>query len=122
MNLIDNALKYGDAATVRILPSPGDQSVALEVEDDGPGIPDSEKDQVFEPFYRSDAGRTSNGTDSFGLGLSIAQAIVRAHGGKLELSDAQPHGLIARIRLPRHQSSAQVTEVPTSRSLAATGR
>jgi signal transduction histidine kinase len=121
-NLIDNALKYGDLANVKVLALDGDQSVAIEVRDNGPGIPDSEKDQVFEPFYRSDAARTSDGTDSFGLGLSIAQAIVRAHGGKLELSDAKPHGLIARIRLPRHRSSSQVTEVLTSHSLAATGR
>jgi signal transduction histidine kinase len=96
--------------------------VAIEVRDNGPGVPDAEKEQVFEPFYRSDAARTSDGMDSFGLGLSIAQAIVRAHGGKLELADAKPHGLIARIRLPRHAPSLQVTEVPTSHSLAATGR
>jgi signal transduction histidine kinase len=121
-NLIDNALKYGDLVTVRILSSSDGQSVAVEIQDDGPGIPDSEKDRVFEPFYRSDAARTADGTDSFGLGLSISQAIVRAHGGKLELSDAKPHGLIARIRLPRHQSSSQVTEVLTSHSPAAIGR
>jgi signal transduction histidine kinase len=102
-NVIDNALKYGDAVTVGILSSSDDQSVAVEVQDDGPGIPDSEKDHVFEPFYRSDAARTAD---------------VRAHGGKLELSDAKPHGLIARIHLPAHQA----TKVATSHSPAATGR
>ena len=108
-NLIDNALKYGHLVSLRILSSANDQFATIEVEDDGPGIPDSEKRYVFEPFYRNDAARTFNETDSFGLGLSIAQTIVRAHGGELELSDAQPHGLVARIRLPRQRGRSQVT-------------
>jgi signal transduction histidine kinase len=121
-NLIDNALKYGHLVSVRILSSANDQFATIEVEDDGPGISDSEKRYVFEPFYRSDAARTFNETDSFGLGLSIAQTIVRAHGGELELSDAKPHGLIARIRLPRQCGRSQVTKVLTSHSLAAIGQ
>jgi signal transduction histidine kinase len=59
-NLIDNALKYGQSVSVRILPSADNQFVTVEVQDDGPGIPESEKNQVFEPFYRADAARTSN--------------------------------------------------------------
>jgi signal transduction histidine kinase len=118
-NLIDNALKYGHLVSIRILSSANDQFATIEVEDDGPGISDSEKRYVFEPFYRSDAARTFNETDSFGLGLSIAQTIVRAHGGELELSDAQPHGLVARIRLPRQYERSQVTKILTSHSLAA---
>jgi signal transduction histidine kinase len=121
-NLVDNALKYGRLVWVRILSSANDQFVTIEVEDDGPGISDAEKRYVFEPFYRIDAARTFSKTDSFGLGLSIAQAIVRAHRGELQLSDAQPHGLIARIRLPRQCRRSQVTKVLTSHSLATTGR
>jgi signal transduction histidine kinase len=121
-NLIDNALKYGHLVSLRILSSANDQFATIEVEDDGPGISDSEKRYVFEPFYRNDAARTFNETDSFGLGLSIAQTIVRAHGGELELSDAQPHGLVARIRLPRQRGRSQVTAVLTSHSPAAIGR
>jgi signal transduction histidine kinase len=121
-NLIDNALKYGQSVSVRILAAADNQFVSVEVEDDGPGIPDPEKSQVFEPFYRADAARTSDGTDSFGLGLSISQAIVRAHGGELELSNVEPHGLIARVRLPRHGLSPQATDNPTLHSPAAIGR
>jgi signal transduction histidine kinase len=121
-NLVDNALKYGGLVRVRILSSANDQFVTIEVEDDGPGISDAEKRYVFEPFYRSDAARTFSKSDSFGLGLSIAQAIVRAHRGELQLSDAQPHGLIARIRLPRQCRRSQATKVLTSHSLAAIGQ
>lgn len=97
-NLIDNSLKFGGSVEVRVR-SAGAEAL-IEVEDDGPGIPAVEKDRVLEPFYRGDAARSLNDGDSFGLGLSIARSIAVQNGGRLELVDAKPHGLIARIAVP----------------------
>lgn len=97
-NLIDNALKFGTKAELRVqtLPTGG---VAIDVQDDGPGIADAEKPRVLEPFYRGDAARSLNEKDSFGLGLSITRAIIEAQGGSLSLLDAKPSGLVARLTL-----------------------
>lgn len=97
-NLIDNALKFGGSVEVRV--SDTGTEALIEVEDHGPGIPAAEKERVLEPFYRGDAARNLNDGDSFGLGLSIARSIASQNGGRLELADAKPHGLIARILLP----------------------
>ena len=97
-NLIDNALKFGGSVAVRVTRAGAE--ALIEVEDDGPGIPAAEKERVLEPFYRGDAARSLNDGDSFGLGLSIARSIAAQNGGRLELADATPHGLIARIVLP----------------------
>lgn len=81
-NLVDNALRYArTGVTVRASAS-GDGWALLEVTDDGPGIPEADRDRVFERFVRLDAdrGRASGGT---GLGLAIAREIARAHGGDL---------------------------------------
>jgi len=72
----------------------------VEVEDRGPGIPDAEKNKVFEPFYRTSTGQTLN-NQGMGLGLSIARSIVIGHGGTIELLDAIPRGLLVRIGLPQ---------------------
>jgi signal transduction histidine kinase len=98
-NLIENAVKFGPPAVVRLTTTP-DHLVEIEIEDHGPGIPDAEKEKVFEPFYRSDSARRSDELGGFGLGLSIARAIVRAHGGSLTLADAAPSGLVARFSFP----------------------
>jgi signal transduction histidine kinase len=60
---------------------------------------------MIEPFVRGDDARNMDDTTGFGLGLSIARAIVLAHGGELSLHDRQPHGLIVRIELPVRQSN-----------------
>ena len=98
-NLIDNAVRHGGKATVRA--SQSASTVTIAIEDDGPGIPDSIKDAVFEPFVRGDSARGMTEKVGFGLGLSIARAIIEAHGGSLTLLDHQPHGLIAMVTLPR---------------------
>jgi signal transduction histidine kinase len=101
-NLVENAVRFGAEVTVRLGVSP--DSVTIEIEDDGPGISDARKDAMLEPFVRGDDARNMDDeTAGFGLGLSIARAIVLAHGGALSLNDRQPHGLIARIELPVHQ-------------------
>jgi signal transduction histidine kinase len=80
--------------------------VTIEVEDDGPGISDAQKDIMLEPFVRGDDARNMDEASGFGLGLSIARAIVLAHGGKLTLNDRHPHGLIVRIELPAQEQRA----------------
>ena len=102
-NLLDNAIKYGKAGSAEIhLVS---QSVEIEVDDDGPGIPESELSRVLEPYYRVEGSRSQE-TGGVGLGLAIAQAIVQAHGGKLSLSNRPAGGLRASIVLPRDDPSS----------------
>ena len=102
-NLVENAVRFGAVATIRLRVSP--DIVTIEVEDDGPGISDARKEVMLEPFVRGDDARNMDETAGFGLGLSIARAIVLAHGGQLSLNDRQPHGLIVRIQLPVRQPS-----------------
>ena len=104
-NLIENAVRVSAEATIRLKMSP--DIATIEIEDDGPGIADERKDAMLEPFVRGDDARNMNEAAGFGLGLSIARAIVLAHGGELSLNDRQPRGLIVRIELPVHQRSRQ---------------
>jgi signal transduction histidine kinase len=104
-NLVENAVRYGASATIRLAES--SDTVTIDVEDDGPGISDERKDVMLEPFVRGDDARNMDEVTGFGLGLSIARSIVLAHGGELSLNDRQPHGLMVRIRLPLHQQSRQ---------------
>ncbi|MGV3634719.1 MAG: ATP-binding protein [Pseudorhodoplanes sp.] len=97
-NLIDNALRYAGRATVRLSSIP--QGVRIDVEDNGPGIPHADKPRMLEPFTRGDDARGMNDTTGFGLGLSIANSVARAHDGGLLLLDADPAGLLVRIELP----------------------
>lgn len=96
-NLIDNALKYGGCAQVSLARDAA--SVRVTVDDNGPGIPETELQRVFEPFHRLEESR-SRDTGGAGLGLSIAQAIVQAHGGEIVLANRPGGGLRAAIVLP----------------------
>jgi signal transduction histidine kinase len=98
-NLVDNAVRYGERAVVHLRVESG--AVVIAIEDNGPGIPDPQKNAMLEPFVRGDTARSLDGLSSFGLGLSIAESAVTAEGGKLSLLDRKPHGLIAKIELPR---------------------
>ena len=97
-NLIENAVRYGGGAEVEIADSA--ERLTIGIRDRGPGIPESELERVFEPFYRLEGSRNmaSGGT---GLGLSIARNIARWHGGDVVLENAPGGGLIAAIVLPR---------------------
>ena len=97
-NLVQNAVKFGTRVMVKLELS--GSCAQIDVEDDGPGIPAAEKAELLKPFVRGDAARTLQSDTGFGLGLSIADAIARGHGGRLRLLDRAPHGLIARIELP----------------------
>ena len=104
-NLVENSVRFGAMATIRLKASP--DIVTIEVEDDGPGISDARKDVMLEPFVRGDDARNMDETAGFGLGLSIARTIVLAHGGQFSLLDRQPHGLIVCIQLPVRQPTRQ---------------
>jgi signal transduction histidine kinase len=107
-NLVQNSVRYGAVATIRLKTSA--DIATIEVEDDGPGISDASKEVMLEPFVRGDDARNMDETAGFGLGLSIARSIVLAHGGKLSMHDREPHGLIVRIELPISQPSRQAAE------------
>jgi signal transduction histidine kinase len=99
-NLIDNAVKYAGGATVRLVEA-GPGRVAVEILDDGPGIPEAERALMLQPFVRGDRARTLNEAGGFGLGLSIASAIAQSHGGTFSLENREPQGLRVRLELPR---------------------
>ncbi len=96
-NLIDNALKYGKNINVDL--SKKNTNIFIKIEDDGPGIPENEYDNVFKPFYKIDKGRAET-KSSVGLGLSIASDIIRSHGGNIKLNKSAMEGLEVRIFLP----------------------
>lgn len=95
-NVIENAVRYGDIARVSLKPSK--EGIEILVEDDGPGIPESDRDKVFEPFVRLEASRNRD-TGGVGLGLAISRSIIRAHGGEITLSQANA-GLRVHLHLP----------------------
>ncbi|WP_137938788.1 sensor histidine kinase [Chitinivorax sp. B] len=93
-NLIDNAIRYaGKGCTITLRVLAGADSTTLEVEDNGPGIPDSDKEKVFDRFYR-----VSQQSEGCGLGLAIVREIANRHAADVTLRDAQPHGLLVSIR------------------------
>jgi signal transduction histidine kinase len=93
-NLLENGVKYGGRARARIVVLP--DKIEVVVDDDGPGIVDSELERVFQPFYRIESSRARE-TGGIGLGLAIARSIVEAHGGDLVLSNRKEGGLRARM-------------------------
>ena len=96
-NLVNNALRYAD--TVQVRAEPGYEAVEVTIDDDGPGIPETEREEVFKPFYRSEGSRNP-ATGGVGLGLTIARDVIRSHGGELSLADGPLGGLRAYVRLP----------------------
>lgn len=85
-NLIENAIKYGDTAEVTL--SNEVHGLIIAVQDKGPGIPETQLSEVFEPFVRLETSRNRD-TGGIGLGLSIAQQIINSHGGELRLSNRE---------------------------------
>ena len=97
-NLLDNARKYG--GNTRATLSETGSTVTVTVDDDGPGIPEAEFERVFAPFVRLEASRNRE-TGGTGLGLSVARAAARAHGGDITLSNRPEGGLRVTLTLPR---------------------
>ena len=103
LNLIDNALRYGEKE-VSVAVRAEDGAVVLQVADRGPGIPDSEVERLKQPFTRLEVARSDKG--GAGLGLAIVERVVRAHRGRFELLPREGGGLVARIRLPLEGQAA----------------
>ena len=97
-NLIENAVKYGGGAAVRLVPDGA--AVRIEVADRGPGIPEARLTDVFEAFTRLETSRNRD-TGGIGLGLALARTIVREAGGDIRLANRDDGGLCATIELPR---------------------
>lgn len=98
-NLVENAVKYGKCARVRL--SLRETTAVIEIEDDGPGIPEAAREAMTHPFVRGDVSRNLNAGSGFGLGLAIARAVVEGQGGRLILGDAPSGGLAVTIELPQ---------------------
>jgi len=108
VNLLDNAIKYspaGGVVTVSVAPSP-DGGLCVAVRDEGPGIPPEDQPHVFERFYRAGGSRKGRGA---GLGLSIAQALVEAHGGHISLESVVGKGTTVSFVAPSTASSGRCT-------------
>jgi signal transduction histidine kinase len=92
LNLVDNALRYTPTGgTVRIEVARNADAAVVRVRDTGPGIPDAERERIFERFYRVDQGR-SRGDGGTGLGLAIAREVAEAHGGRIEVESKPGRG------------------------------
>ena len=96
-NLLDNAIKYGDKTNIEL--SKNNKNLFISIEDNGPGIPKEEYENVFKPFYKIDKGRAET-KSSVGLGLSIASDIIKSHGGNIKLEKSSMNGLGVKIFLP----------------------
>ncbi|HEX9851976.1 MAG TPA: ATP-binding protein, partial [Woeseiaceae bacterium] len=108
VNLLDNAIRYTpDGGIVRVAAKREGDAVVIEIVDEGPGIPESDRQKVFDAFYRVNEGDRKSGT---GLGLSICRGIVRAHHGDVTAEPpSQGTGAVLRIRIPQsHDRPAAV--------------
>ncbi len=100
LNLLDNAVKYNEPqGSVGVSLTPDSGSLVLSLCSTGPGIPPEERLRLFERFYRGDRARRRP-AEGFGLGLSLAREIVRAHGGELTLRESRPGRTCFEMRLP----------------------
>jgi len=96
-NLIDNALKYAKKINLHL--SKNKNNILIIIDDDGPGIPENERENVFKPFYKVDKSR-GDSKSSVGLGLSIASDAIRSHGGNILLDKSPLNGLRVKVFLP----------------------
>ena len=104
-NLVENAIRYAGEARIEYgRTETGNLRIA--VIDNGPGIPEAEKERVLLPFERGDRARGGDNDAGLGLGLSVVRTIAESHGGRLELGDNTPRGLVATIELPASTSTS----------------
>jgi len=97
-NMIENAVAYGHRARVSLEESA--DGLAVVIDDDGPGIPEADRERVFGPFVRLEESR-SRQTGGIGIGMAIARSILRAHGGDISLANRPEGGLRATVYLPK---------------------
>jgi two-component system sensor histidine kinase SenX3 len=108
-NVITNAVKFarqGGWIGVRAHAGEDGRTVTLRVEDRGPGIPRSDREKVFDPFYRGADARRSQ-TPGSGLGLSLVRHVVEAHGGRVELGGGQGGGAVVTLELPSMEAGTE---------------
>ena len=96
-NIIDNSIKYAEKISLQL--SKTNNNIKITIDDDGLGIPESEYQNVFKPFYKLDKSR-GHSKSSVGLGLSIASDIIKSHGGNILLEKSPLNGLRVKIFLP----------------------
>ena len=100
INIVDNAIKYTQKESeIVIAVEKKNKRAFVSISDNGPGITDEMKPQVFDMFY-SGSNKIADSRRSLGLGLSLCRSIVNAHGGKITVSDNTPHGTVFTITLP----------------------
>ena len=97
-NIVSNATRFADHVAIDVARTK--RFLTVRVEDDGPGIPEDEREEVFRPFYRLDDARQQETGVSTGLGLSIARDIIRSHGGDIKLAESKMGGLKVTIQVP----------------------
>jgi signal transduction histidine kinase len=100
MNVLHNAVKYspvGGTISVRVQKSA--DTVTVEIEDSGPGVPLEDRSKIFDRFYRVDKARWRE-SGGAGLGLSITKWVVEAHAGQITLESGPAQGCLFRVRLP----------------------
>ena len=103
INLLDNAVKYApEGSTIRIETAGQDGNVIVRIADEGPGIPDDQKDHIFDLFYTS-GNPTGDSRRGLGIGLALCQSIIKAHGGTISVSDHKPHGAVFEFVLPEDE-------------------
>ena len=103
VNLLDNAVKYApEGSHILIDTAERDGNVYVRIADDGPGIPDDQKEHIFNLFYTS-GNPTGDSRRGLGIGLSLCQSVIRAHGGTISVSDNKPHGAAFEFSLPRDE-------------------
>ncbi|MDU0961230.1 MAG: sensor histidine kinase [Bradyrhizobium sp.] len=107
-NVVENAVKHGSEVVVSLSVAT-DGMIAIEVADDGPGIPQALQARALEPFVKLDQARSAGG---FGLGLSIAQEIMKKHDGGLALMPNAPRGLRVRLSLPLPAALSVAPAIP----------
>jgi signal transduction histidine kinase len=98
-NLLENAVRYGASSAVEVrLAAAGDTALVLDVCDGGPGIPEAERERIFEPFYR--VAGASEAAGGVGLGLALVRQIARHHGGEAQCLPNEAGGCCFRVTLP----------------------
>ena len=103
INLLDNAVKYApEGSTIRIETAGQDGNVIVRIADEGPGIPDDQKDHIFDLFYTS-GNPTGDSRRGLGIGLALCQSIIKTHGGTISVSDHKPHGAVFEFVLPEDE-------------------
>ena len=106
MNLIDNAIKYTSKGSIHIIVKKDEGAALVKIKDTGIGIPEEERERIFKRFYRVDKSR-SRETGGAGLGLSIAEWIVHAHHGRIEVKSEIGKGSTFTVHLPPHKLQTQ---------------